>query len=403
MATPAQPSTVTNLNDAEHSVAASGATTKAQAGSFFGAEEANYQSITPQIAADLAAAQQSANDAAQSEANAATSATNAANSATAASGSASAASGSATAAATSATNADGFADDAQDWAVKTNGIVESTDYSSKAWAIGGTGVTNSVAAGAAKEWATKTGGTVDGTEYSAKHYANSITADAATASSQATAAANSATAAANSATASAASATNAATSETNANTSETNALASEVLAEEWAEKINGIVDATGYSSKAWATGGTGVTNTAGSGASQEWAIKTTGTVDGTGYSSKEWAVGSQAGQTDGSAKQWAIGGGSSYATNTTVDGTNYSAKYWAEQAASQFDSFDDTYLGAKSSDPTLDNDGNALINGALYYDSTNGKLKVYDTGTQVWTPTQEGATNGFAIAMAIAL
>jgi len=66
---------------------------------------------------------------------------------------------------------------AEDWAVKTDGIVDSVDYSSKAWAIGGTGVTNTASRGAAKEWATKTGGTVDGTEYSAKKYA----ADAATA------------------------------------------------------------------------------------------------------------------------------------------------------------------------------------------------------------------------------
>jgi len=57
----------------------------------------------------------------------------------------------------------------KDWAVKTDGQIQSTDYSSKAWAIGGTGVTN--ADGAAKEWAIKTSGTVDGTNYSAKYWA----------------------------------------------------------------------------------------------------------------------------------------------------------------------------------------------------------------------------------------
>lgn len=61
---------------------------------------------------------------------------------------------------------------AQDWAVKTNGIVQSTDYSSKAYAIGGTGVDNG--SGSAKDWAIKTSGTVGNTsEYSAKYWATS--------------------------------------------------------------------------------------------------------------------------------------------------------------------------------------------------------------------------------------
>lgn len=71
----------------------------------------------------------------------------------------------------SALAASDSADLAEDWAIKTDGIVAATDYAAKAWAIGGTGVTDTASRGAAKEWATKTGGTVDGTEYSAKKYA----------------------------------------------------------------------------------------------------------------------------------------------------------------------------------------------------------------------------------------
>ena len=37
----------------------------------------------------------------------------------------------------------------------------------------------------------------------------------------------------------------------------------------------------------------------------------------------------------------------------------------ALSASLAFDSFDDRYLGAKSSSPTVDNDGNALLDGAL--------------------------------------
>ena len=43
----------------------------------------------------------------------------------------------------------------------------------------------------------------------------------------------------------------------------------------------------------------------------------------------------------------------------------------AAQAAAEarLDDFDDRYLGAKTSDPTVDNDGDPLIDGALYYNT----------------------------------
>ena len=107
------------------------------------------------------------------------------------------------------------------------------------------------------------------------------------------------------------------------------ALVSESLAEEWAIKVDGIVDSTDYSAKAWAIGGTGVTDTASRGAAKEWATETASTVDGTGYSSKEWAQGTQTrgASGGGSAKDWAT------YTGGTVDDTGNSAKYWAEDAA----------------------------------------------------------------------
>jgi hypothetical protein len=42
-----------------------------------------------------------------------------------------------------------------------------------------------------------------------------------------------------------------------------------------------------------------------------------------------------------------------------------------------YDSFDDRYLGAKSSNPTVDNDGNALLAGSLYYNTTVPEMRLY--------------------------
>lgn len=50
----------------------------------------------------------------------------------------------------------------------------------------------------------------------------------------------------------------------------------------------------------------------------------------------------------------------------------------ADAALAALDSFDDRYLGQKASDPTLDNDGNALTAGALYFNTTDDAMKVYE-------------------------
>ena len=49
----------------------------------------------------------------------------------------------------------------------------------------------------------------------------------------------------------------------------------------------------------------------------------------------------------------------------------------ATDAAASADAFDDIYLGSKSSDPSTDNDGDALAAGMLYFNTTNDILRVY--------------------------
>ena len=67
-----------------------------------------------------------------------------------------------------------------------------------------------------------------------------------------------------------------------------------------------------------------------------------------------------------------------------------SASSSATAAAASYDSFDDRYLGPKASAPSVDNDGNALLTGALYWNSTDSQLFVW-TGS-VWT--QAALTSG---------
>lgn len=76
-------------------------------------------------------------------------------------------------------------------------------------------------------------------------------------------------------------------------------------------------------------------------------------------------------------------GGANEATDAATNQAAAAAEY-ARQASESaldtqalYDTFNDTYLGSKSTVPTLDNDGNTLAIGALYFDSVENKLKVY--------------------------
>ena len=58
----------------------------------------------------------------------------------------------------------------------------------------------------------------------------------------------------------------------------------------------------------------------------------------------------------------------------TVAGSATAAAASAADAATTYDNFDDRYLGSKSTAPSVDNDGNALITGALYWNSVTATM-----------------------------
>ena len=158
-------------------------------------------------------------------------------------------------------------------------------------------------------------------------------------------------------------------------------------AEDWAIKTDGIVDSTDYSSKAWSIGGTGVTNTASRGAAKEWATKAEdSTVDSSEYSAKHYSAkasaSASAASSSASAASTSASNASTSASNASTSATNAANAQTAAEAArdsalAAYDNFDDRYLGAKASDPTLDNAGNALIAGALYFNTTDSAMKLY--------------------------
>jgi len=82
---------------------------------------------------------------------------------------------------------------------------------------------------------------------------------------------------------------------------------------------------------------------------------------------------------------------SSNFANTASDAAN-AANSARDAALASADNFDDVYLGAKANDPTLDNDGDALNAGDLYYNTTSGNLKYY-TGSAWIAVTSGGITD----------
>ena len=240
--------------------------------------------------------------------------------------------------------------------------------------------------------------------------------DAASATSSATAAAASATAAASSATdaetaqtAAETAQTAAETAETNASTSETNAATSATNAATSASnastsETNAANSATSASSSA---------TTATTKASEASTSATNAATSATNASTSETNAATSASNASTSETNAATSASnaSTSETNAATSATNASnAQTAAEtaQAAAElaYDNFDDRYLGPKASDPTLDNDGDALIDGALYFNTTGNVLKYWDGSA--WqnveaTDVSAYATNGFAIAMAIAL
>ena len=200
--------------------------------------------------------------------------------------------------------------------------------------------------------------------------ATNAAASASTATTQATNASNSASAAATSATNAANSATAAQTAQTAAELAETNAELAETNAE--TAETNAAASASAASTSA---------SNAASSAS---------------------AASTSASNASSSAS--AASTSASNAANSATSAANSATAAQTAQAAAEaaLDQFDDTYLGAKSSNPTVDNDGNALTTGDQYFNTVANELRIWNGSTWQSASTVGGTVTSLTVTGAFA-
>lgn len=206
-----------------------------------------------------------------------------------------------------------------------------------------------------------------------------VSDSAAAAAASAAAAATSETNAAASETAAAASETAAAASETAAATSETNAGTSATSA---ASSASSATTSASAASTSASNASTSETNAAASASAASTSETNAGSSETAAATSASNAATSETNAAaSASSASTSASNASTSASNAATSETNAATSETNAEAA--WDAFDDTYLGAKASDPTLDNDGNPLAVGALYFNTSTNFMRMY-TSLSSW-------------------
>ena len=283
-------------------------------------------------------------------------------------GSATAAATSAASAATSAASAATSAGSSETSAIASSSSATASASSATAAATSATSAANSATAAATSATSAGTSATAAATSAtSAATSATSAAASATTAAASVATIAGYATTASNSASAAATSATSASASATAAATSATSAAAS-------AASIVGDAAAAATSAASASTSAASALTSATSASTSETNAATSASSSLTSANSASTSASSALTSANSASTSATAAATSASSASTSAS----SALTSATSAATSYDEFDDRYLGSKTSDPTLDNDGGALITGALYFNSVVGAMKVYD-------------------------
>ncbi len=272
-------------------------------------------------------------------------------------GSATAASTSAASAATSATSAATSAASSETSAIASASSATASATSATAAATSATSAAASATAAATSATSAAASATAAATS------ATSAAASATTAAASVATIAGYATTASNSASAAATSASSASTSASSALTSANSAAAS-------AASIVGDAAAAATSAASASTSAASALTSANSAnADAITAAASVATISGFATTASNSASAAATSATSASASA------SSAATDAASAATSASSALTsATSAATTYDEFDDRYLGAKSTPPTVDNDGNPLIDGALYWNSVSDAM-----------------------------
>ncbi len=220
--------------------------------------------------------------------------------------------------------------------------------------------------------------------------ATSATNAAASASAAATSASNAST----SATAASGSASTASTQASNASTSASNAASSASAASSSASTASTAATNAGNSATAAATSATNASNSATSASTSASNASSSASAASTSESNASTSATNAANSASTATTQatnasTSAGTATTQATNAASSATAAAAS--AAAAAASFDAFDDIYLGAKASDPSVDNDGNALTTGDQYFNTVANELRVWN-GSAWQTASTVGGT-----------
>ena len=187
------------------------------------------------------------------------------------------------------------------------------------------------------------------------------------AASSATSAATSASTATTKASEASTSASNAATSETNAASSATSASGSATTATTKASEASTSASNASTSESNAASSATSASTSA-----------STATTKASDAATSETNAATSATNAATSATNSASSATASSNSASSATTAQSAAEAARDAALAAFDSFDDRYLGQIASNPSTDNDGNALVAGTLYFNTTTDEMKVYD-------------------------